>query len=380
MTVTPQMAKPITHYLIKNDYTDENDRITPAFNEAADSGTLAALPPALAPMAAAVHRLIGTVFSDAQLPAVEDAGQAKVQNALNSNFQKQEFQELWGRINRKAIYAVKFDTEELTRKCIRALDANLKVSPLQYTIVAGEQADQASVESLKSGEAFRVQETTTETHNASIHSAVTYDLLGKLSEATMLTRATIAAILKGVSSAVFGQYRKNPEDFIHKAGQLVNEQKATVIVEHLAYDATGDAFSVDIFTQEKKEQDFSKAFKANRHIFDYVFTDAQGERKFVEELDAANEVVVYAKLPRGFFIPTPMGNYNPDWAIAFDQGKVKHVYFVAETKGDLSSLQLRGIEEGKIACARKFFAETTSDQVTYDVVDGFGKLMEIVQG
>jgi type III restriction enzyme len=74
-----------------------------------------------------------------------------------------------------------------------------------------------------------------------------------------------------------------------------------------------------------------------------------------------------------------MGNYNPDWAIAFDKGKVKHVYFVAETKGDLSSLQLRGIEEGKIACARKFFAEITSDQVRYDVVDSYGKLMEVVQ-
>jgi type III restriction enzyme len=147
----------------------------------------------------------------------------------------------------------------------------------------------------------------------------------------------------------------------------------------LAYDATGDSFSVDIFTQEKREHDFSKAFKASRHIFDYVFTDAKGERKFVEELDSAKEVVVYAKLPRGFFIPTPMGNYNPDWAIAFEQEMVKHVYFVAETKGDLSSLELRGIEEGKIACARKFFAKITSDQVKYDVVDSYSRLMEIVQ-
>jgi type III restriction enzyme len=380
VTVTPQMAKLLTRYLIKNDYTDENDRITPGFHEAANSGALAALPSELAPMAAAVHQLIATVFSDAQLPAIEDAGQAKIENPLNGNFAKREFQELWGRINRKAIYAVKFDTDELIQKCIRSLDMKLKVTQLQYTIVAGEQADQASVEALKSGDAFRVRESTTETHNASVHSAVVYDLLGKLSETTTLTRATIAAILKGLSAAVFGQYRKNPEDFINKAGQIINEQKATVIVEHLAYNATGDAFNVDIFTQEKKEQDFSKAFKANRHIFDYVFTDARGERKFVEDLDASNEVTVYAKLPRGFFIPTPIGNYNPDWAIAFDQGRVKHVYFVAETKGDLSSLQLRGIEEGKIACARKFFAEITSDQVKYDVVDSYGRLMEIVQG
>jgi type III restriction enzyme len=380
VTVTPQMAKLICRYLIKNDYTDTNDRVTDAYHAAVKEGALAPLPPELAPMAEAVHQLITTVFSDAQLPQIENAGQAKVQNPRNSNFEKREFQELWGRINRRAIYSVKFDTEELIRKCISALDSELKVSPLQYHIVTGEQTDQTSYEALKGGEAFRVQASTTETHNASIHSSVSYDLLGKLAEATTLTRATIAAILKGISPPIFAQYRTNPEDFIQKAGNLINEQKATVIVEHLAYDPTGDSFSSDIFTQDKEPHDFSKAFKAERHIFDYVFTDSKGERSFVEELDASSEVVVYAKLPRGFAIPTPVGNYNPDWAIAFRQGAVKHIYFVAETKGSLSTLELRGIEESKIACARKFFARITSDQVKYDVVNSYGKLMEVVQG
>ena len=158
----------------------------------------------------------------------------------------------------------------------------------------------------------------------------------------------------------------------------MNEQKATVIVEHIAYDPTGDTYNTDIFTQEKAKEDFSKAVKANHHIYDYVFTDSKNERDFVKELDASTEVVVYAKLPRGFFIPTPVGNYNPDWAIAFQQGKVKHVYFVAETKGSMSSMDLRKIEESKIECARKFFAKITSDQVKYDVVDGYGKLMDLV--
>lgn len=380
VTVTPQMAKLLCRYLIKNDYTDTNDRVTDAYHAAVKDGALAPLPPELVPMAEAIHQLIATVFSDAQLPPVENAGLAKIQNLRNNNFDKREFQELWGRINRKAIYSVKFDTEELIRKCISTLDSDLKVSPLQYHIVTGGQTDQTSYEALKGGEAFRVQATTTETHNASIHSSISYDLLGKLAEATTLTRATIAAILKGISPPVFAQYRTNPEDFIQKAGNLINEQKATVIVEHLTYDPTGDSFSSDIFTQDKEPHDFSKAFKAERHIFDYVFTDSKGERSFVEELDASSEVVVYAKLPRGFAIPTPVGNYNPDWAIAFRQGAVKHIYFVAETKGSLSTLELRGIEESKIACARKFFARITSDQVKYDVVNSYGKLMEVVQG
>ena len=247
------MAKLLTRYLIKNDYSDDNDRITPGLSRSGELWRTRGL--------AVRARADGRCGSPADRHGVqrrsvactiEDAGQAKVENPLNGNFAKREFQELWGRINRKAIYAVKFDTDELIGKCIRSLDAKLKVTPLQYTIVAGEQADQASVEALKSGGAFRVRESTTETHNASVHSAVMYDLLGKLSETTTLTRATIAVILKGLSAAVFGQYRKNPEDFINKAGQLINEQKATVIVEHLAYDATGDAFNVDIFTQEKE--------------------------------------------------------------------------------------------------------------------------------
>jgi type III restriction enzyme len=92
-------------------------------------------------------------------------------------------------------------------------------------------------------------------------------------------------------------------------------------------------------------------------------------------------VVVYAKLPRGFFIPTPVGGYNPDWAIAFQEGMVKHVYFVAETKGSLSSMELRGVEEVKVECARKFFAELNRKHdgaVKYDVVTDFGQLMQIV--
>ncbi|MDE2605765.1 MAG: type II restriction endonuclease [Burkholderiales bacterium] len=232
---------------------------------------------------------------------------------------------------------------------------------------------------MANGDAFRVRQSRTELHRASVHSAVRYDLIGRLSEETQLTRRTVAAIIRGSNAAVFAQYRTNPEDFMQKAARLINEQKATVIVEHISYDATGDRHELDIFTQEKAGEDFSAAFKAERHVFDYVFTDSKNERAFVQDLDVSTEVVVYAKLPRGFFIPTPVGNYNPDWAIAFREGSVKHVYFVAETKGSLSSMDLRRIEQSKIDCARVFFARITSEQVKYDVVDSYAKLMELVR-
>ena len=375
--VTPQLAKQIYKYLLKNDYTDDRDRIADAYHEAKKEGALAALPPELLAHADAVFALIDSVFSDAVLPLPEDERKAKT-NLLNANFDKAEFKALWNGINRKAAYTVEFDTPELVAKCVKALEAELKVSPMQYTVVSGEQAETATYDGIRQGESFKVTESTTDFHRASAHSAVKYDLIGRLAGETQLTRATVANVLQGINKAVFSQYRTNPEDFMQKAARLMNEQKATVIVEHIAYDPTGDTHTMDIFTQDKPKEDFSKAVKADHHIYDYVFTDSKNERDFVRELDTSTAVVVYAKLPRGFFIPTPVGNYNPDWAIAFQEGKVKHVYFVAETKGSMSSMDLRKIEESKIECARKFFGKITSDQVKFDVVDGYGKLMELV--
>ena len=258
------------------------------------------------------------------------------------------------------------------------------MTPLQYTIQTGEQVDQVTADALKSGDGFKVAETTVEYNKQSIHSAVKYDLIGKIAEGTQLTRRTTADILKAISVAVFAQFRTNPESFIAEAVRLINEQKATMIIEHLAYDPVEDKFNIDIFTAGLTKQDFSKAGdKLKRHIYDYAITDSGIERDFVKELDTCTEVVVYAKLPRGFLIPTPVGDYNPDWAVSFKEGTVKHVYFVAETKGSMSSMVLNEIEKTKIKCARKFFDEINRkyapENVKYDVVNSFGKLMELVK-
>lgn len=376
--VTPQFAKEIYRYLLKNDYTDSHNKITQAYHDAKSSEQLAPLPESLQKHSEHVFALINSVFSDAQIPDIEDDRKTKT-NPLSPNFQKKEFQELWNRINQKAAYTVHFETEELIRKCIRTLETELTVAPLQYTIQRGAQKEEATFEELKQGQAFEIHETKTDTETVSVHSAVEYDLIGKLAETAKLTRRTVAAILHGLSEPTFKQYRQNPEDFISQAGRLINEQKATVIVEHLTYDMIDEKYDSDIFTKEKPKENFSRAIPVNRHVYEYVFTDSETERKFVRELDTSVEVVVYAKLPKSFYIPTPVGNYNPDWAIAFEEKKVKHVYFIAETKGSMSSMELRKIEESKIECARKFFSKITSDQVKYDVVNSYGKLMELVK-
>ena len=376
--ITPQMAKQIYKYLVKNDYTDDNNGIAATYHEAKKDGTVAPLPDDLKPHAEQVFKLIESVFSDVQMPKPDDDRKNKT-NPLNKNFEKQEFKELWGRINQKAAYTVHFDTSELIGKCVKALDKELAVSPLQYTVERGTQVSEATVETLKAGEAFSLEQIETTNHKASVHSAVKYDLIGTVAEKTQLLRGTVAAILAGINKLTFDQYKTNPEDFILKAARIINEQKATVIVEHLAYDPIEDRYDMKIFTQEKSKDSFAKAVKVDRHIFDYVFTDSNIERKFVTELDTGTDVIVYAKLPKLFSIPTPVGNYNPDWAIAFEQGKVKHIYFIAETKGSMSTLDLREIEDCKIKCARKFFAKITSEQVKYDVVDSYSKLMELVK-
>ena len=383
LEISSVMARQIYKYLLRNDYTDDaTDQIAEVYHKAKAYGTLAALPPELIPHAEQIFELINSVFSESQLPDIGDDRWSKT-NPLNNNFEKKEFQALWNCINRKAVYRVDFDSGELIRNAIQALNTKLQVAPVQYTIQGGEQVDQATYDQLKEGQGFEVKDTTTKEYNASTHSMVAYDLLGKIAEITQLKRSSIADILSDMQPAVFEQFRYNPEHFIAESSRLINEQKATTIIERLSYDGIAETHDIDIFTTGQSKQDFTKASgKLQNHIYDYVVTDSGVERDFVKELDTSAEVVVYAKLPRGFLIPTPVGDYNPDWAISFKEGSARHIYFVAETKGSMSTMELRAIEEKKIECARKFFEEINhkidSEHVKYDVVTSYGKLMEMV--
>lgn len=380
--ITTVMATQIHRYLVRNEYIDDNDRIKEDFHTAKDSGELAQFPAGLEQYADQIIAIIDTVYSDAKLPPAENDRAAKT-NHLNNNFHKKEFQDLWQRINKKAAYTVEFNSTELINKARHALNDKLRVNKLQHVIQIGEQNETATAEDLKEGQAFKLQVTTTETENYSVNSSVKYDLLGKISEATNLTRRTIAGILTNIRKDVFDQFKLNPEQFISEAAKLINEQKASAVIEHLAYNTLDESYGVDIFTREQGKIELDKAGDPlNKHVFDYVVTDSKIERKFVTELDTSSEVVVYAKLPRGFTIPTPVGDYNPDWAISFKEGSVKHIYFVAETKGSLSSMQLRAIEDAKISCARKFFdalnQQAANENVKYDVVTDYEQLRQLV--
>ena len=381
-TVEEAVAQALYKYLIKNDYLNDDDTISDTYKEARDLGTLAE--PAselLKPLIDFVWPLVDSLYLD--VSGIGEDGRKRKKIPLNEkNFAKKEFQALWGQINHKAVYQVEFDSNELTRKCIQALDTHLNVASTQYVLVEGKQKDVLDVDDLANTAGFDQTKSRTQTEEVTASSQVKYDLLGEIAEKTKLTRRTTSAILGGISPATFAKFRLNPEQFITETARIINEQKATAIVEHLAYDTLEDQFDSAIFTENQTKQDFTLAGrKLSKHIYDYVVTDSTVERKFVEQIDTSSEVAVYAKLPRGFFIPTPVGDYNPDWAIAFKEGTVKHVYFVAETKGSLSSLEIRGVELAKIECARKFFQslnKKSDHDVTYNVVTDYAQLMQLV--
>ncbi|MDR3300780.1 MAG: restriction endonuclease subunit R, partial [Candidatus Accumulibacter sp.] len=213
-------------------------------------------------------------------------------------------------------------------------------------------------------------------------SRIKYDLIGKIAAGTTLTRRTVGRILGSLDPIRLAMFKNNPEEFISKVIKLIKEQKATMIVEHISYDRIEGEYDSAIFTMEKNSRNFDKAFRAEKHIQDYVFTDGTAEqsveRRFAQDLDAAREVGVYAKLPKGFAIPTPVGNYSPDWAIAFNEGTVKHIFFIAETKGTMDSLNLRPIEQAKISCAKKLFNELSTSKVKYHDVDSYQHLLDIM--
>lgn len=379
-TITKNDAQDIYYQLRTKNYITKEGEVTEIFRKACADEKLEPLADELQPMSNSVMRLVQSIYDPSVLKDMIDDGSKTTtpDNKLNDNFMKKEFQELWRRINHKYAYTVSFNSEELIEKAVAAINKELEVTQLSYVVTRGEQKDKTSLDDMKHGEMMRQQESATEKLKTDIVSNVRYDLLGKISSATRLTRKTVATILSKIRPPKFDMYKANPEEFIRKVTRLILEQKATIIVEHISYNRIDGKFDSDIFTQEKHGT-IDRAFEGKKSIVDYVFTDSEGERKFVGQIDTAKEVAVYAKLPKGFHIPTPVGNYSPDWAIAFQEGEVKHIYFVAETKGSMSSMDLREIEKGKIACAEKLFAQISTSNVKYGKVDSFETLMDIVK-
>lgn len=374
--INEKEARSIHVYLIKNEYIDENYEITSAYHEALENDNFAQFPESLIENKDEIIEIINSSYIT--LPKIENDRNNKINN-INENFNKKEFQELWNKINQKAIYKVDFQSEELIQKCTNAINNELIVKKLQYSIISGIQNDDISYEKLNSNEGFKIKSQENFEEIKPIKHNIKYDLVGKIASLTKLTRQSVGKILYSINEEKFSLFCVNPENFINEISRIINEQKATLVVEKIAYDKINEKYTNEIFTLDKTNINTKDAVKSTKHIYDYVFVDSDIERKFAKDIDSDNDVIVYSKLPKGFHIPTPFGAYNPDWAIVFNKEKVKHIYFVAETKGSLSTLKLRPTESGKINCAKEFFKKITNENVKYAHVDKYENLVSILR-
>ena len=377
--ISEETAREIWLDLRNNDYIDKAGKLKDKYYEDKAKGEIK-VADEVADSAASIIQIIDTVY-DVKTMQPENARSNNVELQVNEDkLAMPEFKALWSRINAKSVYVVDFDNEELVNHSIDSLNKKLLVSKIYFKVETGSMETIKSKEALESGTSFIRDESDCYDKTVSVNSNVKYDLIGKLVDETGLTRKTIVDILKGIESDVFDQFKYNPEEFILKAAALINEEKATAIIEHITYDLLDEKYETDIFTDHTIKGKLGvNAMKAKKHLYDHIVYDSNKERDFAERLDVDANVAVYVKLPDGFYISTPVGRYNPDWAIAFYEGKVKHIYFVAETKGSMSSLQLREIEKSKINCAREHFRAISGNNVVYEVVDSYKSLMDIVR-
>ena len=373
--LTDEEAKKLNKFLYKHDILDEDDKITPEGKELIEKNEVP-VPENLVAFATEISKLLQSVYNGDGLKPEND--RETVPLTVNKNFAKKEFQELWKKISLKTVYEVKFDTDKLIKESTIRINADLHISDRKYEIKVGDQNKEVFKEDLKEGTAITVTKTDSKKLSSDLYTQVAYDIVGEIEALTNLKRSTIVAILKSIKENQFFLLRKNPEEFIAKCAKLINETKASLIINNIAYHKTEESFDAKtVFTNAKNVLRTDEILK--KHIYDFLETDSKVEREFTKNLEQAVEVVVYAKLPKGFYIATPVANYSPDWAIVLDNEKVKHIYFVAETKGSENENDLRGIEKLKVHCAKEHFKTISNGEVKFDVITTYAKLLDIAQ-
>lgn len=375
-------AQAIYFDMVINGYVDKKGALTDKYYEDKANGEVR-VADEVSEYVESVLKIVDSVYdSNAMMP--ENARDKNVElHADKDKLAMPQFKALWEKISPKSVYVVDFDTDELVEKAISSLNANLHIPKLFFKVESGSMDEIKSKDSLSEGSSFVKEKSSV--YNASnkirASSSVKYDLIGKLVDETGLTRKAIVQILLGIEKGTFNQFKDNPEEFIIKTAALINDEKATAIIQHITYNALDESYDTNIFTKATIKGKLGvNAMKTQKHLYDHIVYDSSNERDFAADLDTNADVAVYVKLPGGFYISTPVGKYNPDWAIAFYEGSVKHIYFVAETKGSMSSMQLRTIEESKIHCAREHFKAISSDSIVYDVVDSYQSLLDIING
>lgn len=374
MRINEDDARKINKILFKNDIIDDDDKLTPVGKELVEQNNVQ-VPDHLQEYKYSIVKILKSIYTGEGIKPINERQQIVLKT--NANFDKKEFQELWNKISFKSIYEVKFDTAKLIENSKNSINANLVIADRRYQVKTGELKESTKQE-LSAGVGMQDEKTKEVDVAVENNSNTVYDIVGEIEQLTNLTRRTIVEILKAIKEEKFLLLKKNPEEFIAKVSRLINEVKASLILNNITYHKLDERHeSATVFSNDKTILRDAPLMK--KHIYDYLTTDSNIESSFAKELDESVEVVVYAKLPKSFHVATPIANYSPDWAIVFDKDKVKHVYFVAETKGSDSTSDLREIEKLKIQCASEHFKAISGTEVQFKHVASFKSLMDIVK-
>lgn len=396
--IDAQIAQDIDTYMRYNGYVDAKNNLTQAYNNSIARGSIAQLSPALAAYGQQV--IFDFLKNCLSIKTAPKPGNKKGKITLkpNGKTNSNAFKELWKRISDNATYSVQFKSSDIVKQSIKSLDKNLSVTQPHYLVRTGSQTRTLSSEDLEEGKGFQAQ-----TKNQSIQgtfvSQMKYDLVGRVAKETKLTRKTVAGILSGIKSQTFTMFKINPDHFIQEAVRLIDEVKLSNMVAHISYAPTGTKKKKGDIIKEQSVSDVRQLFthqttygntipQLKKSIYDDIPVDSSVETQFALDLEADSRVTVYTKLPTTFIIPTPLGGYNPDWAIAFTcqdaktKQSVQHVYFVAETKSSTSKIKLRTQEQMKIDCAKEFFQNmqgSSTNPAKYDVVTNVQDVINIIQ-
>lgn len=353
-------AKSIYNSLIRMNYVNDKDLLTEKYYDDKANGIIG--------LDTEIIRLLDTVYNP-RIIKIADARKDNTPIKLNhENFSSPEFQELWEKIKHRSYYKVDFDDKDIVKFLSDRLNEKLDITQAIVSIERGTMlGHEDDVE-------FAADSSRVETTRV-LKNSVSYDLIGRFVEATGLTRRAIAKVLDGLENDKAFMLKMNPENFISRVSGILRVAISEFMKDHIEYVKSDKVYNMEMFNNfALKDRPYDELEQTpQRGIYNYVACESQTERNFAEELDKYEGVKCFAKIPGEFSINTPMGKYNPDWAVVLNSG-----YFIAETKGSISDEQLRTIEKAKAVCAEKHFKAVSDDNVKYKVVDKFSQLLNFV--
>lgn len=349
-------SEDIFNHMLAEDYIDKKGKIQDSLKVALAENRVS-LPEQYAEHTDAIIATIGKVAKGLSIKKHEEKKTAQLREDNGKQIVLgDDFKALWDRIKYKTTYRVNFSVGDVVQKCITEIRASVDVRSAKFDYT------KVSVEISGSGLDTTVQENKTHTYqhrNYPLPDVVTY-----LESTTNLTRKTVVDILLGLGDKLEA-FKNNPQRFIQLASEVIRKQMRLAIVDGISYHRIGDDsyYAQELFQEAELTGYLKNMVAANKSVYDYVICDSDVEFEFAEKLEKAAEVKLYAKLPAWFKIDTPLGSYNPDWAVLIDKddGLGDHLYFVVETKSSIFSDDLRASEQAKINCGIEHFKALAKD-------------------